>query len=992
MGKEYRDKHRGGSNTGKRRRSRSRSAPRAERSTHKVDPSIRLNDPEFYKEIRALNINVSNNTSDEIKLAVANILKGISKNDLALFLTRAYQPSEFYLYMTIAHYYRHNNQYNDALNILNLIDPKNTNHIVIKTKAVCHQNLMHRTETIGLLAALCKVTRDQQKQKEIQLTIARSQEEMGMMHEAKLTFDALCKKYPKDERLLYSYSIFLSITDDLERASVIIQQLKLINPNNVSVRLFERRHHLSPTDHNSTLKEFDDILKSCRTNEERTETLFSKAKYCSEATKDIETALSIYKELHAHHPGIKKISIAYGILLHNLDRYTEAKTVFETIKTKDAEVLLSMGRCDMSLKNYDQAQAFFEEALTLCDHDGNREETNKILIAKAICYEKSGNPYPAAKILENLYLQAPHDKTIAMSYVIALEKIDHYSEAIAVLEKIDSTDTKLKLIWSRLYQKIRKFNKALQLIDDVIATCANDINQKNEAFLAKAYCLKAKGDNDLALVIFQSCYEQDHNNQTTALAYAIALKETNQYAKSLAVLLHITPHSVEILIEIGLCYTGLNEFELALKSFDDATKVRDAAESKNFIMRARAICHEKKKEHTQALNIHKKLVEDNPGDETILKNYIQFQKKYHSSNIETVDFLRRICRCHPNTTLLTEVMQLNNQISRFDETEELYFEARKRKILSLTVIDKAMDAMIRNDHQGNKKDKIISAVEDAINLIMSSHCVDRSEADQFMLTSIQEKYDRICSIEKAETTTELTQVEQNYPIPVLFNHNPYAIDIVCSNPIPISYQPEQNEREKKWVHYQIEGYILAAKFKRHAYFFDDTKHAFLAACDNNILHPDIISAYINFATQNRRYQEAKATYCLALNRNLIDINVVEAAMTLASNQADIMFAADIMNLCHNTGYLTLDITNKFLHLIKGLPEWIGGMHVLKRDVTRFLNPVDAEFIQPTIDNVIQQTHVHPQPSYQNPHRLLPPPNNPPSYQEAVKHANTYSKA
>ena len=269
---------------------------------------------------------------------------------------------------------------------------------------------------------------------------------------------------------------------------------------------------------------------------------------------------------------VKSVSILANYY-NNAGDYDRSLFLYDLILREYRDDLLSLNNkatIFFAKQDYQQAVDIVELALKIYpDYYDAKLNRGAALV-------ELGKPKDGVEILETLYREKPEDEILLGNLVLGysrlgnLEKTEHYYEKA---KKIVSDDENLISILANAYFNAHKYDKAIELFDNILRKNPVNTKAKNN----KAVALVESGFNRIATSLLENIVKQEPNNFTamTNLAYA----NIRRGIYDLAIVwglkaLKINENDCEILNTIGVSYANFGDYEEAISYYDRALRTK----------------------------------------------------------------------------------------------------------------------------------------------------------------------------------------------------------------------------------------------------------------------------------------------------------------------------------------------------------------------------------------------------------------------------------
>lgn len=280
----------------------------------------------------------------------------------------------------------------------------------------------------------------------------------------------------------------------------------------------------------------------------------------------------------------------------------------EKVEQSSVDLMITMASCFSQLRDAESAIKYYKKALILAE----KEDRADIYIDLAMEYENLGDYNGAISILKNAIKEDVKNESLVYELAYCYDQIEDYSAAIQCFLDFIDVDPYSYTAWYNLgnaYFRTNQYDKAIWAYDYCILVNEDfapayfnmgntymEIENIPKALEYYEECLKMEGEDGMVLCSIGECYEELGQYNRSYEAYKKStdflpqladawlgrgivsdlLGEQNRAISELKVAVKLEPSNAEYKHTLASVYESKGEFDLAVKTYEEALGVGKA--------------------------------------------------------------------------------------------------------------------------------------------------------------------------------------------------------------------------------------------------------------------------------------------------------------------------------------------------------------------------------------------------------------------------------
>ncbi len=461
---------------------------------------------------------------------------------------------------------------------------------------------------------------------------------------------------PQKAEAYYRYALahLFEINDELEEALKNYKLALEADPDSASIKINIASIYLDEGKDKEAINLLEEIIQKDFNNQEALDELgkiyFNYASYKKDK-KDIEKAINYFEKLKKINPqypstfihlgklysmqgnynvaieqyleyiNLRPYSLIGYLLLESLyeeqGKYKEAIEVLENLEKKDMlneKAVLKLLELYNRFKDVNKIEALFEKIKKRNNYSLWKE------FAKA--FQELKQPEKAQKLYEVLYLNDPKDSSLVSEYAELIEMNQGPSASINFIEahiKDYGADLNLEYKLALLYERIRKWDKAENIILSIISSIEKDMQMQ-----------QSQKEQNLKMLYFQMGFIlQQKHNYDEAIGY---LKKAKDFSDTY-------DYKIDVLIAYNLFKE--KEYDKAIEVINNALNKAQDKTDLNILL---AQIKEASGKADEAIALLKKLIKEDRDNKEYLFALVETyerQKKFNDAEVFLLDYIKK---------------------------------------------------------------------------------------------------------------------------------------------------------------------------------------------------------------------------------------------------------------------------------------------------------------------------------------------------------------
>ncbi len=291
-------------------------------------------------------------------------------------------------------------------------------------------------------------------------------------------------------------------------------------------------------------------------------------------TGDVEKAADDFKQAIKIDPKNAEAYYFMGICYQRWQNFASALENYQKAwanKDNDPSYLLAAVEMKISLGQLDDAEKMLLEKLNYF------EQTSALRVALARIETLRGHHDKASRYYRDAMLMAPEDLNIRRNYAESLYMAGRYSDALAVLDDLNSNDAikeknGIRLLMGQCYMNLKRTRDARVCFSDLVQQNPQDATAWLN--LARVYMQTKEYGN--ATSCLQRLLAVDSKNAPALLMLAACQQKLNQWESSRDTLtraMKITPDNSTIYCMLGITHDRMGDRAAAITQYQKAMQV-----------------------------------------------------------------------------------------------------------------------------------------------------------------------------------------------------------------------------------------------------------------------------------------------------------------------------------------------------------------------------------------------------------------------------------
>lgn len=385
--------------------------------------------------------------------------------------------------------------------------------------------------------------------------------------------------------------------------------------------------------------------------------------------KKLQKVVDFGLELHPSSIEILLKKAEYMLANDNVKRCERLLNKLEAITQNNIDVILMKATVYSRMEDHVKAIEYYKKALKIDSSDDRQE----ILLEIAIEHENIKDYDKAIEILQKSQLEFPKQEVFAFELIYCYTVTEQMEKGVEFFQTFIDENPYLYHGWYNLglcYSKLELFEKAAQAFD----YCTIVEPTVSLAYFQKAFMLMEAELYNQAIEAFKDSMKVDDNK---AMIYCY-IGECYEKLDELEVAFGYYQEAIQINPEIPEGWIGLGvvrdlqgESISALPYIRKAIKLSPENEDYQLVM---ANTLAKANEEDSAMAIYQELLEEKPGSEEVILEYVDFLEQY-VSNAEAEDALRHNIAKYPRMSILkTRLSAYLVKVGKVNEAIDIFTE------------------------------------------------------------------------------------------------------------------------------------------------------------------------------------------------------------------------------------------------------------------------------------------------------------------------------
>ena len=273
-------------------------------------------------------------------------------------------------------------------------------------------------------------------------------------------------------------------------------------------------------------------------------------------------------------------------------------------------------------------------------------------------------------IIEKLLEKYPEDEKLLRSKMFALNKLDRFTESMAIIEKLlEKYPEDEKLLRNKMFalSELGRFTEYIAIIEKLLEKDPED----EKLLRSKMFALNKLDRFTESMAIIEKLLEKDPEDEKLLRSKMFALNKLDRFTESMAIiekLLEKDPEDEKLLRSKMFALSELGRFTESMAIIEKLLE-KDPEDEK--LLRSKMFTLNKLDRFTESMAIIEKLLEKDPEDEKLLRSKM-FALSELGRFTEYIAIIEKLLEKDPeDEKLLRSKMFTLNKLNRFTESLEI---------------------------------------------------------------------------------------------------------------------------------------------------------------------------------------------------------------------------------------------------------------------------------------------------------------------------------